>query len=184
MTKNKENNLKNDFYCNLATGFGVGKIPFAPGTFGSILGVMIWFAVNYFFFTNPVASEMNSPQFLFWFLFIILSFIFGIKSATIYEKNSKKEDAKEVIIDEVCGQIITLFTAYFMMGLFKQISVSFDNIIFLTLSFLAFRFFDITKPFVIGDVDKMVKGGFGVMIDDVLAGFAGSILVILYFGLQ
>ncbi|MFT6332016.1 MAG: phosphatidylglycerophosphatase A [Lentimonas sp.] len=153
--------IKDKFFTAIATGFWVGKIPFAPGTFGSLLGVLIWVIINNNF----------SPSLISWFIIISFLTILGIKSADSYSNKTKKDDAKEIVIDEICGQLLT----YFIVAIFIDVSI---NISFLLLGFILFRFFDITKPLLIGTLDKKVKGGLGVMADDILAGIcAGTSLI-------
>ena len=128
----------------VATAFvtcGVGKIPKAPGTFGSLLAAIVW----WFF-----SSEINE-------LVILGTFFLGWFATHYYEKWNNKHDPKEVVIDEVVGLWMTLYLAP------PKFSV-------LLLGFLLFRLFDIWKPFPIGWVDRKVPGALGTMLDDVLAG--------------
>jgi phosphatidylglycerophosphatase A len=159
--------LKDKFYTAIATGFWVGKIPFAPGTFGSILGVFLWIILD-----NLLIKFESSVIFIniFWGTLITFLTIIGIVSAEFYSKKNGKDDASEIVIDEICGQWITFFIA----SLFIDIS---SNYLLLFLGFIFFRFFDITKPFVIGTADKELKGGLGVMVDDLLAGGAAAALL-------
>ncbi len=152
--------FKEKFHTAIATGFYIGKIPFAPGTFGSLLMVLIWIGVNKFF----------QFEFIFWVPLLILLSILGIFSAESYSKKIGKEDAGEIVIDELCGQLLTFLIAAIF------IDVAHDYLL-IFLGFVFFRLFDITKPFIIGFADQNVKGGFGVMLDDLLAGFAAAVLL-------
>lgn len=152
--------IKNKFYTAIATCFYIGKIPFAPGTFGSLFAVLIWVLFNHFF-----AVDLTL-----WVPFLVVLTILGISSADFYSKKIGKDDAGEIVIDEVCGQLVTFLVA----GIFMDIA---HNYLLIFLGFLLFRLFDITKPFVIGLADKNVKGGFGVMLDDLLAGFAAAVVL-------
>ena len=153
--------FKNKFYTLIATGLFVGKIPFAPGTFGSVLGVLIWVLINQIFF----------PSLLIWGLIIAVLTLIGIRAADFYCKKHKKEDAKEVVIDEICGQLLAFLIAeYFLTNL---------NYLSLFLGFVLFRIFDIKKPLLIGSLDKKVKGGLGVMLDDLLAGICAGVLLLI-----
>ncbi len=167
MTKDKKNNFKDHFLTFIATGAYLGKIPFAPGTWGSLLGVLMWISLSWVL--NWLAFSSLKIE-IFWASFITITFIFGLWAANFYGKKTKIEDNKEIVIDEIFGQIITFFIA----GLFIDINNSW---LLIFLSFVFFRFFDITKPFIIGLADKNVKGGFGVMLDDFLAGFAAAALL-------
>ena len=153
--------FKNKFYTLIATGLFVGKIPFAPGTFGSVLGVLIWVLINQIFF----------PSLLIWGLIIAVLTLIGIRAADFYCEKHKKEDAKEVVIDEICGQLLAFLIAeYFLTNL---------NYLSLFLGFVLFRIFDIKKPLLIGSLDKKVKGGLGVMLDDLLAGICAGVLLLI-----
>lgn len=156
MAKNK---LGDKFYSIIATGLGVGNIPFAPGTWGSALGVLIWVTVNYFYQSK-----------ILWLSLLILLTILGTLAADFYGKKTKKNDAKEIVIDEIVGQLLTFFIA----GIFIDVV---SNYVLIFLGFVFFRLLDITKPFVIGLVDENIKGGIGVMLDDLLAGFAAAVLL-------
>jgi len=147
----------------IATGFYIGKIPFAPGTFGSLLAVAMWIVVNHFF-------PFELPLIIFWISLLILLSILGVFSAQSHSKTIGKDDAGEIVIDEVCGQLLTFLIAAIV------IDVS-QNYLLIFLGFIFFRLFDITKPFIIGIADKNVKGGIGVMLDDLLAGFAAAVLL-------
>ena len=192
--------LKDKIYTAIATGFGVGKIPFAPGTFGSLLGVFIWVVINYFFAGLLLVAEQKKYDYLlqnsatliviFWSVFCLLTFYFGVKAAQLYSDKTKKDDAKEIVIDEICGQIVALFLSsialrfiYIHSEASQTLATSgvitdqFIEIAYIALAFIFFRLFDITKPFIIGTIDKNLKSGFGVMLDDLMAGFAAALLV-------
>ncbi len=154
--------LKDKFYWVIATGFGVGKIPFAPGTFGSLLAVLMWIVINNLF------TPFELPLIIFWVILLISLLILGIFSAEFYSKKIGKDDAKEIVIDEICGQLLTFLIAVIFVDVVHDYLLIF-------LAFVFFRLFDITKPFIIGIVDKDVKGGIGVMLDDVLAGFSAAV---------
>ncbi|MES2676916.1 MAG: phosphatidylglycerophosphatase A [Pseudomonadota bacterium] len=155
--------LKNKSYSVIATGFGVGKIPFAPGTFGSLLAVLIWVAVNKFL-------PFELPLVIFWISLLIILSILGIFSAEFHSKKIGKNDAGEIVIDEICGQLLTFLIAAIF------IDTAHDYLL-IFLGFVFFRLLDITKPFIIGIADQNVKGGLGVMLDDLLAGFAAAVLL-------
>ena len=190
--------LKDKLYTILATGFYSGKMPFAQGTWGSILAVLIWFVFNrcFYSFHSSFIERVNSYYVivLMWVLIITGTFFLGIKSANYYCKKYNKDDAKEVVIDEFCGQWITLLIAFLSFGILggdiKQFSnknvmlYCFSYFGALILPLILFRIFDIRKPSIIGWVDANVKGGLGVMLDDVLAGFFAGltffILLLIY----
>ena len=128
----------------LATGFGLGLIPKAPGTFGSLLGI----PVGVFLFHAPFPFSIT-----FLILFSITS-IFIIKEA---EKQFSSHDPSAIVIDEIVGQAIPL----------AFIAPTMNNII---LAFLFFRIFDIIKKGPVGYVDRKVGGALGVLLDDIVAG--------------
>jgi phosphatidylglycerophosphatase A len=151
------------FYTIIATGFYIGKIPFAPGTFGSLLAVAMWVAINHFFL-------FELPLIIFWVSLLIFLTILGVFAAESHSKTIGKDDAGEIVIDEICGQLLTFLIAAIVVDVAH-------NYLLIFLGFVFFRLFDITKPFIIGIADKNVKGGMGVMLDDLLAGFAAAVLL-------
>lgn len=132
---------------------GVGKIPWAPGTWGSLVGLALWWLIQ--------------PDFVQGLIMIFLTSLAGFWAVHSYEKQSGAHDPKEVIIDEVIGMWITLlaFPTHFL---------------WLSAGFILFRLFDIWKPFPIGWLDRKVGGALGTILDDVVAGlFAGLGLFII-----
>lgn len=147
---------------SLVTFFGsffyTGFFPIAPATFASFIWLMIWlFVPGGRYMTHPLALAATLP------LAIWLSFIM---------EGYYGEDASKIVIDEVVGMQVTLFMIQpdWKTGL---------------AGFFLFRFFDIAKPFPVGRSQKL-KGGFGVVVDDVLAGiysYVALYLLIRYTGL-
>jgi len=131
------------------TFFYTGLSPKAPGTMGSLLALIFGVAIVRFLSLETL------------FLATILLSIIGIKQINAYEAEGGEHDDKSIVIDEVAGMWLTLVlssTTWVQIGL----------------SFLFFRLFDIWKPSIIGRIDRKVKGGLGVMGDDLLAAiFAG-----------
>ena len=149
----------------IVTMFGVGLIKYFPGTFASFVTASI-----YCFF---YLIKIN------YFLLILLNLFLFIYSVWMID-NLKGEyseiDAKEIVIDEFLGQSIPILFFYII---FYEGSVSnafFFIIVFL--SFVGFRFFDILKPYPINHVDKNMKNGLGVILDDLIAGL--FTLIVLY----
>ena len=137
---------------------GVGRIPFAPGTWGSLVGAMIWW------FIGPLTIYRSS--FLLWSVFIL-----GWLVTHFYEQQSQKHDPKEVVIDEVLGVWIALLSVPHTLTHF-------------VVGFVLFRLFDIWKPFPVGWIDRNVKGALGTMLDDVVAGVMArvSLYFIFFYG--
>ncbi len=94
----------------------------------------------------------------------LLLFPLGVMAAQAYEAQSNSHDAKEIVIDEVVGFLITM----------TWLPMTWQSVV---LGFLLFRFFDIVKPPPIRQLDRKVPGGLGVMIDDVAAGFISSLIL-------
>lgn len=139
------------FWIRLATVFGIGRLPKAPGTWGSLVALPLCVLLNYW---GPFYSMVGS----------LLVVVLAIIAADRYERQSSQHDSKEIVIDEVAGMLITtiwlpLTWQSFLVG------------------FVVFRILDVFKPFPISFFDKKVPGGFGVVVDDVVAGLIGSIFM-------
>jgi phosphatidylglycerophosphatase A len=140
----------------LATGFYSGKVPFAPGTFGTGVGLI------FCFFLSKVGTIVMLSCLL---LILFLSVFIAGKAESLLET----EDPGEIVMDEIAGIIIT------MAGLpFTVLSV--------ITGFILFRFLDILKPFPIRYIEKKMSGGTGIVMDDVAAGIMANIAlrIILY----
>ncbi len=149
----------------IATSFGFGYAPVAPGTFGTLFGVIIIYILSLPYFSLQ-PDQINIAL----FILIGIGFIAGYWSTNILEEEWGKDPGK-IVMDESVGLWIAL--------LFIPISIT--NLIF---AFILFRFFDILKPLGIKKVEKL-KGGLGVMTDDVIAGVYANIFLqfISYFQL-
>jgi len=131
----------------LSSCFGIGLIPVAQGTFGTLAGIPLAMALAH-------AGPMAAAYLL--FLFVLLSIWTSGRSARALEK----DDPAEVVIDETAGLLLTLFLLP---------ATGFN----LCLGFILFRLFDILKPFPIRRLEK-VEGGAGIVLDDLLAGVYGN----------
>jgi phosphatidylglycerophosphatase A len=140
------------------TMFGIGKLPKIPGTFGSLATTIILYIL--FHIINLSSS--------FIFIGLIVIFIFSFLAVATHIKDNENKDPKEVIIDEFIGQSIPIYLYEISHGTEKS---SDEAIIFYTVCFVLFRFFDIAKPFPVNYFDKNFKNSFGVIMDDVCAGF-------------
>ena len=147
---------------------GIGNSKFAPGTVASFITCLI-----YIYFYN---SQINI---FFLILGVILIFVFSVYSIDNLKNSFSKIDAKEIVIDEFIGQSIPVLSIYS----FVETNNLNHFIIFTFVSFILFRIFDIWKPFPINIIDKNMKNGFGVILDDVVAGIYSIIilLVIIFF---
>ena len=137
----------------LTVGFS-GLSPKAPGTVGSFVSLII----GLFFLQFLHVSTL--------FLFFFLVTVIAIKQIDIYEKEVGAHDSSEIVIDELAGMWIALS----ICGINSS-----NFVIMAVLAFVFFRIFDIWKPSIIGKIDRDVKGGLGVMGDDVIAGIAAGI---------
>ena len=140
------------------TMFGLGKVPKIPGTFGSLATVIIL----YLFF-----HVFNLPSNLI-LTFLIIVFILSFTAVANHIKDQENKDPKEVIIDEFIGQSIPIYLYEISHGTEKSAD---EALIFYCICFVLFRFFDIAKPFPVNFFDKNFKNSFGVIMDDVCAGF-------------
>ena len=149
--------IKN-FNSLLVTMFGLGKIKYMPGTLGSLATVIFLF---YLFHSLNI-----SPNII--LIGLIIIFIYSFYAITSHTKNSKNKDPREIIIDEFLGQSIPIYLYEISHGTIKE---SNEAIIFYAIFFILFRYFDIMKPFPVSFFDKNFKNSFGVIMDDICAGF-------------
>ncbi|MCC9622967.1 phosphatidylglycerophosphatase A [Thalassospira sp. MA62] len=147
-----------------ATWFFSGKSPKAPGTAGSFAALPFGWAI---WFYGGIPALIGAS---------ILIFVIGIWVADRYSNMIGIHDAGEIVIDEVVGQWMCLMVV--------PLSADWGDVAWLIGSFIAFRFFDVLKPWPIRWIDRRVGGGFGIMLDDVLAGvFAMVVLALVVFGI-
>jgi phosphatidylglycerophosphatase A len=169
----------------LVTAFYLGKIRVAPGTFGSLAAFPIaymivhfsmLYQVNFHFDSLTQAESILMSIFLLLIFVSIALFILGVYLSFIYLTYTKEDDPKEVVIDEVVGQLLTLTLSAYSIVMLKHsklatlISNELIYLIFIfLLPFCLFRFFDIIKPWPIKWFDKNIKGSIGIMLDDIIA---------------
>ncbi len=140
-----------------------GLSKYAPGTVGSFVALIIGvFLLNYLPSSESISAESTL------FLLSILITLIAVKEINKYEAETHTHDDKSIVIDELVGMWIAL-------------SISGATLTQMLLSFVFFRYFDIKKPSIIGKIDRDVKGGWGVMGDDIIAGFFGGILSALVY---
>ena len=153
------------------TMFGLGKIRFIPGTIGSLATVLIL----YFCFH---ILNINSNLIL---LGILIIFLYSFIAVANHTKNNENKDPGEIIIDEFIGQSIPIFLYEVSHGTAKEPD---EAIIFYGVCFILFRYFDIVKPFPVSYFDKKHKNSFGVIMDDVCAGFYVVLSLICFMVLK
>jgi phosphatidylglycerophosphatase A len=149
--------IKN-FNSLFVTMFGLGKIKFIPGTFGSLATTVILY---YLFHVLNIASNII-------FIGLIVIFVYSFYAVSSHIEKSKNKDPGEIIIDEFLGQSIPIYLYEISHGTTKDAG---DAIVYYSLFFLLFRYFDIMKPFPVSFFDKNFKNSFGVIMDDICAGF-------------
>ncbi len=146
----------NQLIMALATGFYIGMIPKAPGTWGSLAALLPWFLLK----------DLPLPAYL---IVLATVFVLGFFVSGSAEKILDRPDAGPIVIDEILGMFVTLTLAPPHPAAW-------------ILGFILFRIFDIFKPFPVSWFDQRVHGGIGIMMDDVIAGlYALASLQLLWF---
>ena len=145
------------FIIAVATGGYSGYLPKAPGTWGSLVGVLLFLGLRLL----PLSTYL---------LVVALLFGIGVFAAGSMEKIVDCADPGIVVIDEIVGQLITLASCPLTLP-------------GLAAGFAFFRLFDILKPFPVGWLDRHIHGGLGIMLDDVIAGVYGFFLLQLFLRL-
>lgn len=135
----------------LACGLGLGLIPVAPGTFGTLLGI-------------PFAFYLHRYGFFSYMLVTLLFTVFAVMIAELAGPIFDESDSPKIVIDEVAGFLVTM----------TWLPMTWQSLL---IGFVLFRLFDAWKPGPIGYLDRKVKGGLGVVIDDVAAGIVANIIL-------
>lgn len=139
----------------IATFFGIGRLPKAPGTWATLVTLPIAYL---FLQLGPI-------------IYMVLTFLFlivGILACDITEKSRSSHDDGDLVVDEVVGLLITM----------TWLPITWQSFVF---SFILFRILDIAKPFPVNLLDKRIKGGLGVMLDDVAAGLIANVVLQLVY---
>jgi|TARA_B110000444_G_C18824094_1_gene589364 phosphatidylglycerophosphatase A len=153
------------------TMLGLGKVKIIPGTFGSLATVVILY---FLFHVINISSNLI-------LIGLIIIFILSFSAVASHIKNSKNKDPSEIIIDEFIGQSIPIYLYEISHGMEKS---SNEVIVFYTVCFILFRYFDIIKPFPVNFFDKNFKNSFGVIMDDVCAGLYVVLSLICFMVLK
>ena len=135
--------------------FGIGYIRIAPGTFGSLFAILVWYI------------SINYLNIYFFYMVVIIVFICSFKAINIYLRYEDKDDPSEVVVDEFIGQSLPLI---FLLQF---------NVYEVLLAFSSFRLFDIFKIYPVNKVEN-IKGATGVIMDDVVAGIYSLIIIMIY----
>jgi phosphatidylglycerophosphatase A len=165
-----------DYVSLSITTFGVGYLPLAPGTWGSMVGVLIYHIIFtvYFAIAFMIGLEGGYPPFLIISevlisVLLVCFCLLGIWAADRSISLLGNTDPPQAVIDEVMGQLVTF--------LFIPFGLSWP---FILVGFLLFRLFDIWKPYPIRDLE-ILPGGLGICADDIVAGvYAGICLSVIY----
>ena len=145
----KNTDLSGKIALVLATWFFTGLVPGAPGTFGSLAAIPFYVLINY------IGSVYIG-------LMLLVLIPAAILTSGISSRLLKNDDPSVVVIDEVAGFFLAIFL---LPATIKSIS----------LCFLLFRMFDISKPFPVGVIDRKMKTGFGIVLDDLVAGIYANL---------
>lgn len=159
---------------------GVGYIKLAPGTWGSLVGVglyLVWRSLGLAVWQIGLNNNWRADQLEAWrvetnILMVLLTSAVGIWAAGRASVLLDKKDPQQVVIDEVAGQFIAL--------MFIPFNVAWWMIL---IGFVLFRFFDILKPYPIDGMQEL-PGGFGVVVDDLVAGIYAAIVMSLIIAIQ
>ncbi|MBT3989383.1 MAG: phosphatidylglycerophosphatase A [Rhodospirillaceae bacterium] len=136
----------------LAVWFGAGLLPKAPGTWGSLAALPLAYAIAYWGSLEILSGAT------------IIVFVVGVWASEVTSRAMGVTDPSEIVIDEVAGQWLTLLVVP-------------PDLILYAIGFLLFRLFDIWKPWPISWADQKIKGGMGIMLDDVIAGVYAGVLL-------
>ena len=140
------------------TCFGLGSFRFAPGTITSLVTTIFLYSLFH-------VINLSSNIIL---LILFLVFIYSFYAVSEYIKYNENKDPKEIVVDEFIGQSIPIYLYEIAHGTTKGMQ---ESILFYLYIFILFRYFDIKKPFPVNFFDKKFKNSFGVIMDDICAGF-------------
>ena len=147
------------FHKLIATSFGAGFSPVAPGTMGALVAILVWYILS-------LCMAYSTLQWTLAGLIVVFTII-GVWSATVSERYWG-EDPSRVVMDETVGEWIALL-AVPASGHWGYVLAA----------FVLFRFFDIVKPLGVRSMEKL-KGGYGIMADDILSGIYAAIVIVVF----
>lgn len=145
-----------------AVGFGSGLAPKAPGTFGTLAAIPLFYLL----------SLLPIPYYL---LLLVVSSLAGFWFCHVTSKDMGVHDHKAIVWDEFVGYWITMLPLLWFIESSSSLLV--NDSLWVVVGFLLFRFFDVVKPFPISYLDKNVHGGIGIMVDDIAAGIVSAALL-------
>ena len=148
--------LKNPHHF-LATLGGLGLFPIAPGTIGTIFGWIMFIVLSHF---------IGAITLVILTVFIV---IFSVYISNVITKDLVEKDHKSIVIDELAGIWLAMIPVLFIA------STQYERSFYALLTLVLFRIFDIFKPYPISYIDKNIKSGFGVVLDDIVAGVFAAV---------
>lgn len=154
----------------IATGGGAGLIPFGPGTWGSVVGLLLAYGLIVWLIATPLL--LQSALVLVGAFLALVGIWAGTRAETIFQR----KDAGQIVIDEVCGQLIAFVLVAPYLASLAGTTLGWRWL--MVAGFLLFRGFDIFKPYPLRGLQE-VTGGLGVMIDDIIAGVYAAIVLSL-----
>ena len=158
--------IKNINYL-FVTCFGIGTFRFAPGTIASLITTIFLYSLFH------IVNLSN----IIILIILLIVLLYSFYAVSEYIKYNENKDPKEVVVDEFIGQSIPIYLYEISHGTSKE---SKEAVLFYLYIFILFRFFDIKKPFPINFFDKKFKNSFGVIFDDVIAGFYVVLTLIIF----
>jgi len=154
-----------DYFSLAVTTFGVGYLPLAPGTWGSMAGVAIYLGVAKLVVSSPIINA-------FLLVSILLFTLLGIWASNRAIPLLGNEDPSQAVVDEVIGQLIVF--------LFVPFAITWPLVL---TGFILFRLFDIWKPYPIDEL-QILPGGLGICADDIVAGIYGGICLSVIYAIS
>ena len=142
----------------------IGKIKYAPGTVASLITCLVFLLLINIFNISVIL------------LFTLVIFCYSFVAINNSFENFDEEDPQEIVIDEVVGQMLPLFAIPIYETLYPL-----PKIYYCVAAFLAFRLFDIWKPYPVSYADNNVKGALGIMLDDIFASIYSIIVLTIIF---
>jgi len=142
------------FLKNIATLWFIGYLPYAPGTWGSLAGLIFVLSAKWALTFHPL-------------IIVVAGIVIGIIASHVAERVICDPDSPYIIIDEFMGFLVAVYSIPHSYG-------------YLVMAFLLFRFFDILKPLAISKLERTLSGGLGIMADDILAGIYTNIIIHLW----
>ena len=151
----------------ISTFFGNGYISKIPGTFTSLITLIIL----YLLFEVFQFKNLN-----YIFILFSITFFYSFYAVMDSETEFENKDPRQIVIDEVLGQAMPLILVVYLSS--KNL-INIPVEIYYILSFILFRFFDIVKPFPVSYFDKQHKNFFGIIMDDIMAGLYTMLMIYL-----